>query len=178
MASSTEGKVAAANGSLYNHVMMFVWLGIIHYTVAVAAVAAYFLPHPVAVAVLCAWVALAVLPNRPPYPTWGLAIARAICNAAGSYFPLSLEFEDEAGYLAAAKAGTPTVIGLEPHSVLPISIGRAGAPHATPRSHQLNCSRRAVVCLCDYTTCIPPLTRRCSSEAEKVDWGNITPLWP
>jgi 1-acyl-sn-glycerol-3-phosphate acyltransferase len=75
-----------------------------------------------AVAVLCVWVALAVLPNKPPFPRWGLAVARAICQAAQSYFPLSLEFEDEAGYLAAAKAGIPTVIGLEPHSVLPLSI--------------------------------------------------------
>jgi hypothetical protein len=101
------------DGSLYNHLCMAVWLGVIHYTVALGVLAVAFLPHPAAVAVLAILAAAAVLPNKPPYPAWGVALSRAITRAAESYFPLSLEWEDEPGYLAAAKAGTPTLIGLE-----------------------------------------------------------------
>lgn len=109
-------------GSFFNHLMMFTWLGIIHLVLAIAGVACFFLPHPLAVATLATLVALCFTPNKAPYPRWGMAIAGAITKAAVRYFPLSMEFEDEAGYLAAAEKGTPTVIGLEPHSVLPLSI--------------------------------------------------------
>ena len=109
-------------GSFYNHLMIFVWLGIIHVVLAVVGVAVFFLPNPAAVATLATLVALCFAPNKAPYPKWGMAIAAAITKAAIHYFPLSLEWEDEAGYLAAAEKGTPTVIGLEPHSVLPLSI--------------------------------------------------------
>lgn len=107
---------------MYNHLMIFTWLGVIHVVLAVAAAALYALPHPAAVAVVAMLVALSLTPVREPYPRWGMAIAAAITKAAVEYFPQSLEFEDEAGFLDAAKKGTPSVIGLEPHSVLPLSI--------------------------------------------------------
>jgi hypothetical protein len=122
----------SGDGSLYNHLCMALWLGVIHYTIAIAAVALCFLPHPLAMAVLALLGAAAVLPNAPPYPAWGISLSRAITRAAESYFPLSLEWEDEAGYLAAAKAGTPTLIGLEPHSVLPLAIVTFGAYFYAP----------------------------------------------
>ena len=109
-------------GSFYNHLMMFVWLGIIHLVLVLVGVAVYFLPHPAAVSTLAALVVLSFTPNKAPYPKWGMSIAGAITRAAAHYFPLSMEWEDEAAYLAAAEKGTPTVIGLEPHSVLPLSI--------------------------------------------------------
>lgn len=115
-------KMMKGVGSFYNHLMMFVWLGVIHLVVVIVGVAGFFLPHPAAVAVLVTLTALSVAPNKAPYPGWGMSIAGAITRAAARYFPLSMEWEDEAGYLAAAEKGTPTVIGLEPHSVMPLSI--------------------------------------------------------
>lgn len=121
-ASARDPALATGSGSLYNHLMMFAWLGVVHAVVALVAVACYFLPHPVATCAI-ALVALAALtPVTTPHPAWGLAIARAITKAAVRYFPLTMEWEDERAYLDAAAKGVPAVIGLEPHSVLPLSI--------------------------------------------------------
>ena len=124
MAVAGKGQAlpAKGGGSLWRHLMMCVWLGHLHVAVAVFALAVYKLPHPLAVAVLAAYVTATLAPNRPPYPRWGIAIARAITNAAMGYFPCTMEWEDEPGYLAAAARGRPHVLGLEPHSVLPLSI--------------------------------------------------------
>jgi len=128
-------------GSPYNHLMVFLWLGIVHLVLAVVGVACYFAPNPAAVATLAGLAVLSVAPNKAPYPVWGLGLARAIMRAAKRYFPLSLEWEDEAGYLAAAARGTPTVIGLEPHSVLPLSIVSFG--------HYFSCTPSTPQCVRD-----------------------------
>lgn len=119
-------RARTGDGSLWNHLMVSIWLGHVHVAVVVFAVACWFVPHPAALAVLATYVLAAVAPNEPPYPRWGMAIARAVTIAATRYFPATMEWEDEAGYLAAAARGTPHVIGLEPHSVLPLSIASFG----------------------------------------------------
>ena len=102
--------------------MVTAWLGLVHVAVAVFAVAVWCLPHPAACAVLGAYAVAGVWPNAPPYPRWGIRIARAVTEGATRYFPCTIEWEDERAYHAAAEKGTPHLIGLEPHSVLPLSI--------------------------------------------------------
>ena len=130
-------------GSFYNHLMMFVWLGIIHLVLVLVGVAVYFLPHPAAVSTLAALVVLSFTPNKAPYPKWGMSIAGAITRAAAHYFPLSMEWEDEAAYLAAAEKGTPTVIGLEPHSVLPSPSSPSVTISSSPSPPRSACETRA-----------------------------------
>jgi 2-acylglycerol O-acyltransferase 2 len=102
--------------------MITAWLGLVHVAVVVFFVAAWYLPHPVACAVLGAYVFAAVWPTAPPYPRWGVRVARAVTEGAVRYFPCTIEWEDEPAYLAGAERGVPHLIGLEPHSVLPLSI--------------------------------------------------------
>ena len=108
--------------SIWNVMMISTWLCIAHIALAMLAVSLFFLPHPVAVGTLAILVALAVLPVRRPFPRWGIAIARAITYGALDYFPMSLEWEDQASFVDAAVKGTPSIIGCEPHGVLPLSI--------------------------------------------------------
>lgn len=108
--------------SIWNVMMISTWLCIAHVALAMLAVSLFFLPHPIAVGTLAILVALAVLPVRRPFPRWGIAIARAITYGALDYFPMSLEWEDQASFVDAAVKGTPSIIGCEPHGVLPLSI--------------------------------------------------------
>ena len=86
------------------------------------AASLYFLPHPLAVGTLASLIALVFLPVRRPFPRWGIAIARAITYAALDYFPMSLEWEDQQSFVEASVKGVPSIIGCEPHGVLPLSI--------------------------------------------------------
>ena len=57
--------------------MVTAWLGLVHVAVAVFAVSV--VPSPsAACAVLGAYVVAGVWPNAPPYPRWGMRIARAV----------------------------------------------------------------------------------------------------
>jgi diacylglycerol O-acyltransferase 2, plant len=102
--------------------VLFLWLGLIHVNIFILACAAVAYPHPGAVAVVAALVTVAVLPRAPPFPRFGVALARSIARAACGYFPATLTFEDERAHLDAARDGQAFVVGLEPHGVLPLSI--------------------------------------------------------
>jgi 2-acylglycerol O-acyltransferase 2 len=90
--------------------------------IVILACAAMAYPHPGAVAVVAALVTIALLPRAPPFPRFGVALARSIARAACGYFPATLTFEDERAHLDAARDGQAFVVGLEPHGVLPLSI--------------------------------------------------------
>ena len=109
-------------GKAWDLLMITAWLGLVHVAVAVFAVALWCLPHPAACAVLGAYAVAGLWPNAPPHPRWGMRIARAVTEGATRYFPCTIDWEDERAYHAAAEKGTPHLIGLEPHSVLPLSI--------------------------------------------------------
>ena len=120
-------------GSLWRHLMMCVWLGHLHVAVAVFALAVYKLPHPLAVAVLAAYVTATLAPNRPPYPRWGIAIARAITNAAMGCFPCTMEWEDEPGYLAAAARVVHTSSAWNHTRCYPSPSSPSASTSSTPR---------------------------------------------
>lgn len=121
MTVKPEEKVSMLE-DVWNHLMITAWLGCVHVAVVVFAIALWCLPHPVACFVLGTYAVAAVWPIAPPYPKWGVRMAHAVTNGAVKYFPATLEWEDEADYRAGAEKGVPHLIGLEPHSVLPLSI--------------------------------------------------------
>ena len=108
--------------SMWNILLITTWLCTAHIALALLAASLYFLPQPLAVGTLASLVALVLLPVRRPFPRWGIAIARAITYAAMDYFPMSLEWEDQPSFVEASVKGVPSIIGCEPHGVLPLSI--------------------------------------------------------
>ena len=62
---------------------------------------------------------LAFLPVTRPFSETANRLSTHICLTAHRFFPLSVELEDAAAF---AVPNTTFVIGLEPHSVLPISV--------------------------------------------------------
>jgi len=118
-----RGEARGSGGGFVTHLLLFIWLGLIHINAGVVAIACAGLPNAGAACALIGLVTLAVVPRRASTPPgWGKALAKAVTEAARRYFPCALEFEDEDGYLNAAKSGRGCLIGLEPHGVLPLSI--------------------------------------------------------
>lgn len=92
-----------------------------HALAALAVALAVWATPGARVAVACVVVSLGVAP-RGRRPAWGTALAREITRAAVGYFPASLAFEDERAYLADVRRGRGTLVGLEPHGALPLSV--------------------------------------------------------
>ena len=111
--------------------MVTAWLGLVHVAVAVFAVSVWCLPHPAACAVLGAYVVAGVWPNAPPYPRWGMRIARAVTEGATRYFPCTIEWEDERAYHAAAEKGTHEAAG---KGVLRMTFDNSGMTVMTSRT--------------------------------------------
>ena len=70
----------------------------------------------------CAVRIVCVFPNKKPYPKWGLRVANHIVHAAQQYFPLRNKHIEEEKHLKLVANGTPLLIGLEPHGVLPLQM--------------------------------------------------------
>lgn len=124
--------------NVWNHLMITAWLGVVHIAVVVFGIALWCLPKPVACFVLATYAVAAVWPIAPPYPSWGVQMAHAVTNGAVKYFPATLEWEDYDDYVKGAESGVAHLIGLEPHSVLPLSIVTFGkyfycSPDTSPR---------------------------------------------
>jgi len=112
----------ASRASVKTHVVLFAWLGLIHVNIAVVVAACALWPRWEAVAVLVALVTLAARPRARKAPSWGEKLARTVTRTACAYFPSMLAFEDEEEWLEATRRGRPSLIGLEPHGVLPLSV--------------------------------------------------------
>lgn len=111
---------------------LFLWLGLLHTNAAVALLALLFLPSPAAVAALAGLLVLGLLPVRRPFRRWQRRLAHHICLVAHAYFPISLACSPAAE--AAFASGGLFVVGLEPHSVLPVGLVafHPGAPGLPP----------------------------------------------
>lgn len=103
---------------------MHVWLGLFHLNALIVLLLAFALnDHPslrnaliAMYAMVCFW------PNKKPYPKWGLRLANHIVHAAVQYFPLKNKHVNEEKHLKLVANGTPVLIGLEPHGVLPLQM--------------------------------------------------------
>nr|AHA57446.1 acyl CoA:diacylglycerol acyltransferases 2-3 [Linum usitatissimum] len=94
-----------------------IWLGAIHFNVALGVVSFVFLPFSYFLMLLGFLLMLMFVPiNDSSY--LGRRFCRYVCRHACSYFPITLHVED----MNAFRSDRSYVFGYEPHSVLPIGV--------------------------------------------------------
>ena len=106
---------------------MHVWLGLFHANAMIVSALIFIVMKDVSTplfrnGLIITYVTICFLPNKKPYPKWGLRLANHIVHAAMQYFPLKNKHVSEEKHLKLIANGTPILIGLEPHGVLPLQM--------------------------------------------------------
>ncbi|CAA7397991.1 unnamed protein product [Spirodela intermedia] len=98
-------------------VALAIWLGSIHFNVALVLAALLLFPSRIAIGVFVVLLILMTIPLNDK-SDWGKNLSRYICKYASGYFPVTLHVED----ISAFDPNEAYVFGYEPHSVLPIGL--------------------------------------------------------
>ncbi|WOL12036.1 diacylglycerol O-acyltransferase 2 [Canna indica] len=120
-----NGEPAVFQGTEYSLLRtilaLTLWLGAIHFNIALILAALLLLPAGLAAAIFGILLFFAVIPLNDRNG-FGRRLSRYICKYAGGYFPITLHVED----MKAFNPDQAYVFGYEPHSVLPIALGVLG----------------------------------------------------
>ncbi|CAI5527743.1 unnamed protein product [Closterium sp. Naga37s-1] len=118
MARGGDGKeVVLARHSWVDWFALVMWMGWLHILLATLLVIVLTFPHPIALALLLLLATLSVTPVDVEGPL-AKAYRRFIYPVVLRHFPVRVLFLDQ----SAITFGKPYVVGLEPHSVLPIGL--------------------------------------------------------
>nr|ADF57328.1 1,2-diacyl-sn-glycerol:acyl-CoA acyltransferase 2 [Euonymus alatus] len=98
-------------------VAMLIWLGAIHFNVALVLLSLVFLPLSKSIMVFAVLLFFMFVPIDE-LSKYRRTLCRCICMHAFSYFPITLHVED----IDAFNPNRAYVFGYEPHSVLPIGV--------------------------------------------------------
>lgn len=101
--------------SLLDVVALGIWMGGIHIATILIFSGLFNLPSPWAFALLAILATLSVIPLYDD-SAFARALGGFICRRALKYFPVTVIVEDQQALSAAA----PCVLGVEPHSILPL----------------------------------------------------------
>lgn len=105
--------------SLLLYSKLLLWLGTPQLACLVIALCVGCLPHPLAVASCLLLATITVVPVRRPFTKAQMWLARTLSDTANAYFPMTMHLEEPACFEDTARK---FLIGLEPHSVLPVSV--------------------------------------------------------
>mmetsp|Transcript_34748 Transcript_34748/g.58375 ORF Transcript_34748/g.58375 Transcript_34748/m.58375 type:complete len:317 (+) Transcript_34748:332-1282(+) len=103
-------------------VAVIIWLGGIHLNGFLLLIEVYwgvYLGHPYGLAAIVLHLTLSFFPTLSDNtPAWASLLAGILVRRVQNYFPVSMEVEDERVF----SGDRPYLIGLEPHSVLPLGM--------------------------------------------------------
>lgn len=119
--SSSMAEITTLTGkresTLHTIIAVAIWLGSIHFIIAILVSSFLFLSLPKAIAVCWVLVVFIIIPIDENDKI-GRKLARYICKHACGYFPITLHVEDYKAF----DHNRAYVFGYEPHSVWPIGV--------------------------------------------------------
>ncbi|KAM1479455.1 hypothetical protein ACFX2I_026736 [Malus domestica] len=112
-----KGREIFGSNALHSFVALGIWLGTIHFNVALVLFTIFFLPFSKALLAFGLLVLFVIIPIDDKSKI-GRSLSRYICKHACSYFPVTLHAED----INAFDPNCSYVFGYEPHSVFAIGV--------------------------------------------------------